>query len=263
MFYGKNYFKWSVSGVFAVLAILTVGIYWVQGSDRQAHEPIEGVAKIFPGDSSLDPSVIAPHSATYRMSQATGGESTFFRDVHPTIDQNGKPAVGVICKFQFGPQATFDVLAWDAKSFGLSYRLFPAGKAGQFVINLMNGNQFSGSLTPFAGGEPKKLAAELPHSVFDTAQLDFLIAALPLEKGYHIQLPMVRPLQGTLYWAEVRVTGRESVSAPTGKTYETWKVEVKFTGMSGTRTFWISKQAPYRIKAQLGNTTYELMKLEQ
>lgn len=263
MLFGKNYLKWLICGGFVVLLTLMVAAYWALESEAQAAEPVEGVAKVFPGDPSLDPSVITPHSATYRMLQANGRESVFFRDVHPTINQNRKPAIGVICKFQFGPRAVFDVLAWDAKSFGLSYRLFPAPQARQFVVNLMNGNQFGGSLTPFAGGDPKKLAAEFPHGVFDTAQLDFLIAALPLEEGYETQLPMVKPLQGTIFWAVVRVTGRESVAAPNGKTYETWKVEVKFTGMNVTRTFWISKQAPYRIKAQVGNTTYELMKLEQ
>ena len=51
-------------------------------------------------------------------------------------------------------------------------------------------------------------------------------------------------------WVPVHVTARETVAAGPGKTAETWVVETP-TRLYGKMTWWVTKEAPYVIKAVL------------
>jgi hypothetical protein len=48
----------------------------------------------------------------------------------------------------------------------------------------------------------------------------------------------------------VRVKGRETVDAGAGKKVETWVVETR-TKLYGKMTWWVTKEPPYVIKAEV------------
>ena len=71
-----------------------------------------------------------------------------------------------------------------------------------------------------------KRALDLP--MFDGSIIGLVIAALPLEDGYHASLPTVIPSLKATYWLEARVVGRKTVTTTDGSEVETWEVKTEW-----------------------------------
>ena len=77
-----------------------------------------------------------------------------------------------------------------------------------------------------------------------------LISTLPLADGYAVDIPTFDTNKMAIDWVPVRVKGREVVEASPGKKVETWVVETP-TKLYGRMTWWVTKEAPFVIKAVL------------
>ncbi len=97
------------------------------------------------------------------------------------------------------------------------------------------------------GAAEERSAVSTGEPVFDMhgGMTGLLLAALPLRTGYRARLPGIG--EAELDYTEVRVVRQEAVEAGRLGKISAWVVEV---GPSPARSvYWISKQAPYVIKA--------------
>ena len=77
-----------------------------------------------------------------------------------------------------------------------------------------------------------------------------LVSTLPLRDGFATEIPAFDTDKMAVDRVPVRVVGKETVAAGPGKTRETWVVETT-PKLYGKRTWWVSKDAPYVIRAVL------------
>jgi Protein of unknown function (DUF3108) len=102
------------------------------------------------------------------------------------------------------------------------------------------------------GAKPEEARVKLDRNVFDFygGMYGLLISTLPLADGYTTEIPAFDTNKMAIDWVPVRVKGRETVPAGTGKKTETWVVETP-TKLYGRMTWWVTKEPPYVIKAVL------------
>ncbi|HET7451990.1 MAG TPA: hypothetical protein VFL12_04575 [Thermoanaerobaculia bacterium] len=77
-----------------------------------------------------------------------------------------------------------------------------------------------------------------------------LVSTLPLRDGFATEIPAFDTDKMAVDRVPVRVVGKETVAAGPGKTRETWVVETT-PKLYGKMTWWVSKDAPYVIRAVL------------
>jgi len=77
-----------------------------------------------------------------------------------------------------------------------------------------------------------------------------LVSTLPLREGYSAEIPALDTDRMAIDWVPVRVVGRETIAAGPGRTADTWVVETT-PKLYGKMTWWVTKSAPYVIKAVL------------
>ena len=106
--------------------------------------------------------------------------------------------------------------------------------------------------TEKTGIEPKESSVKLDRPVFDFygGMYGVLISTLPLREGYSAEIPTFDTTKMAIDWVPVRVVGRETVPAGAGKSAKAWVVETP-TKLYGKMTWWVTKEAPYVIKAVL------------
>ena len=99
--------------------------------------------------------------------------------------------------------------------------------------------------------KPEEATAHLDRPVFNFYGLyGVLVSTLPLREGYATEIPAFDTDKMAVDWVPVRVLGMETVEAGPGKTRKTWVVETA-PKLYGKMTWWVSKEAPYVIKAVL------------
>jgi hypothetical protein len=104
--------------------------------------------------------------------------------------------------------------------------------------------------------EKKDAAAETATATLDQPVFNFyglygvLVSTLPLAEGFETEIPAFDTDKMAIDWVPVRVVGRETVPAGPGKTADTWVVETT-PKLYGKMTWWVTKSAPYVIKAVL------------
>jgi hypothetical protein len=106
--------------------------------------------------------------------------------------------------------------------------------------------------TDSTGSKQEEATVKLDQPVFDFygGMYGMLISTLPLADGYAVDIPTFDTNKMAIDWVPVRVKGREVVEASAGKKVETWVVETP-TKLYGRMTWWVTKEAPYVIKAVL------------
>ena len=120
---------------------------------------------------------------------------------------------------------------------------------GESVMRDFNGHSVVTRMRETDGAAEKTSTVSTGESVFDVhgGMTGLLLAALPLNIGYRARLPGIG--DADLDYTEIRVVRQEAVNAGRLGKMSTWAVEV---GPSPPRSvYWISKQAPYVIKAMV------------
>ena len=101
------------------------------------------------------------------------------------------------------------------------------------------------------GAAPVEKTAALDRRVFNFYGLyGVLVSTLPLATGFRAEIPAFDTTRMAIDWVPVRVTGREAVPAGAGKTVNAWVVETP-TRLYGRMRWWVTKTAPYVIRAVL------------
>lgn len=77
-----------------------------------------------------------------------------------------------------------------------------------------------------------------------------LLDSFPLREGYDVEFAAFDTDRACLDWVHLRVVGRETVPAGEGRSAATWVVRVE-TKLYGSSTWWVTRAAPYVIKAVL------------
>ncbi len=143
----------------------------------------------------------------------------------------------------------------------MEYRAFHTGRApGGFGHLDIEDGFVTGMFAPAPEKPIRPYALQLDERPFATMS-GIMVASFPLEIGAEFVYPgfgwggMTNP---ALHWRTVEVIGREPVSILGSGEVLAWKVQ------TGRTSFWLSKEAPYFLKAESvgGNgqiTTFEIV----
>lgn len=120
---------------------------------------------------------------------------------------------------------------------------YHSGHMGKHSMQLyFEGAAVTGQYTP-EDSTARPIDQALAGAVYDSNVWDLVISALPLSEGYTARLPLYWYEQGGRVWAEIAVTGSETVPAG-GASVDAWVVNADFNGRK--QTLWIAK-APRRL----------------
>lgn len=100
-----------------------------------------------------------------------------------------------------------------------------AGRATQRVMLLdFDGSRVTGTYQP-ADEDASDIEATFDYQPFDSSIMDEVIAALPLEMGFRVEVPFYVYERGGIVWSTVAVTGTAQVATRDGAV-EAWVVEL-------------------------------------
>lgn len=119
--------------------------------------------------------------------------------------------------------------------------------AGDAIVRDFDGTRVTTKTRTTAGGPDASSETSTKEAVFDFhgGMTGLLLASLPLAPGFQAQLPGIG--DSDLDYTPIRVIGEETVAAGRLGIAKAWKVEI---GPAPAKSiYWISKQAPYVLKA--------------
>jgi hypothetical protein len=237
-----------------VVAVLAVGLWVAAGS--LAALPQE--ARIEGGDPSISGSFLKPYTNRWKFSiQKPGGEPVeagIWNDVMEATTHSGRPALKrtQVAEYKSGIRLTF-VNVFDPKSMAsltFEYTRSDTGETRQMEIR---DKRVHFRRAPGTGSEPaQQYVATVDHEILDfyDGLYGILLDAFPLREGYEVTFPAFDTDRASIDWVHVKVMGRENVAAGEGKRAETWVVHAD-TKLYESSTWWLTREAPYVIKAVL------------
>jgi hypothetical protein len=216
-----------------------------------------GSARVEVGDAGVTGSYLKPYTNLWKFTQQKPGgaaeEAGTWSDSLESTVYKGQPAMRrtQIANYKKGIKLTF-VSVFDPKtmeSFSFDYSRSDNGNLRQveFASDTVIYRH-----TDSTGAKPEEAKVKLDRHVFDFygGMYGILISTLPLADGYEAEIPAFDTTKMAIDWVPVRVKGRETVPAGSGKKTETWVVETP-TKLYGRMTWWVTKEPPYVIKAVL------------
>lgn len=215
-------------------------------------------AKVEGGDPAISGSFLRPYSNRWRFTMTKPGsapvEAGTWSDAMETTTHAGRPALKrtQIAEYKNGIRLTF-VNVFDPKtmdSFTFDYTRSDTGEKRHLEVD---GKTLRFRREPGTGDEPAQdYVARVDRRILDfhDGLYGILLDSFPLREGYKVQFPAFDTDRACLDWVRLKVTGRETVSAGAGKRVDTWVVHIE-TKLYGSSTWWLTREAPYVIKAAL------------
>ena len=213
--------------------------------------------RVFVGDPSVTGAELQPYTNRWRFTQQKPGgqpvEAGIWEDRLERTTFEGKPALKRTQSVRYTKRdiqmSIVDV--FDPKTmepFTFDYSRTNDGETRHVDFRHENVTyRHSDAKDP----KPEEKSVRLEQPVFNFYGLyGVLVSTLPLREGYAAEIPALDTDKMAIDWVPVRVVGRETVEAGPGKTRETWVVETT-PKLYGKMTWWVSKEAPYVIKAVL------------
>jgi hypothetical protein len=216
------------------------------------------------GDAKLTGSQLKPYTNLWILTQQKpGGQSEqrgqseqtgTWSDSLETTNYEGRPAMKrtQIAKYEKkGIQLTF-VSVFDPTTMAPFSFDYTRSDNGNIRHVEFRGKNVIYRHVDSTGLKPEEATVKLDRQVFDFygGMYGMLVSMLPLAEGYTAKIPAFDTNKMAIDWVPVRVTGRETVDAGRGKKAEAWIVETP-TKLYGRMTWWVTKEPPYVIKAQL------------
>jgi hypothetical protein len=236
-----KYRKGFVAALFSLLVAASA-----RGSDR-----------LSVGDASVSGAHLKPYKNLWTFSQQKPGGSpaaagTWSDSLEPTTFE-GRPALKrtQVVKYLKGIQITF-ANVFDPKTmepFTADYTRSDNGDVRHIDFHRETVT-FRETTSKDARTEEKTAKLDCPVYDFYDGMYGVLISALPLKEGYESEIPAFDAGTMAVDWVPVRVVGRETVEAGPGKAAATWVVETT-PKLYGKMTWWVTRDAPYVIKAAL------------
>ncbi|HWC64706.1 MAG TPA: DUF3108 domain-containing protein [Thermoanaerobaculia bacterium] len=211
--------------------------------------------RISVGDPSVTGAQLHPYTNRWRFTQQRPGgpavEAGIWNDRLEETTFEGKPALKRTQEVQYSKKdirMTF-VDVFDPKTmepFTFDYSRSSDGETRHVDFRHRTVTfRHSDAKSP----APEEKSARLDEPVFNFYGLyGVLVSTLPLREGWAAEIPAFDTDKMAVDWVPVRVVGKETVDAGPGKTRETWVVETT-PKLYGKMTWWVSKDAPYVIRA--------------
>ncbi len=224
---------------------------------KEKDTPHGGPARLAVGDPAVTGSQLKPYTNLWKFTQQKPGglaiEAGTWSDALETTTFDGRPALKrtQVAKYAKGTVLTF-VNVFDPKTMEPFTADYERSDNGDTRHVDFRHETVTFRHVPSKGAKPEESTVKLDRSVFDfyDGMYGVLISTLPLSDGYEAEIPAFDTTKMAVDWVPVRVTARETVPAGPGKTAETWVVETP-TKQYGKMTWWVTKEAPYVIKAVL------------
>jgi tetratricopeptide (TPR) repeat protein len=99
-------------------------------------------------------------------------------------------------------------------------------------------------ISRFKGGTESANQVSLDRTVYDEAQVPFLLRCLPLQEGYKTTMPVFDPSNGSIYNEKIAVVARETIAVPAGR-FDCFKIIV--TRRNAEMKYWLSSDHPFYI----------------
>jgi hypothetical protein len=234
---------------------LVVGIWSAAGVAAALPDP---PPRVDGSDRSVSGSFLHPYTSRWRFFIERPGsapvEAGIWTDRMETTTYRGRPALKrtQVAEYKKGPRLTF-VNVFDPKimaSLTFDYSRSDTGETRHLEID---DKTVSFRRQPGTGDEnPQDYVAKVERRILDfhDGLYGILLDAFPLREGYEVEFAAFDTDRAGVDWIHLRVIGRETVPAGEGKTAQTWVVHVE-TKLYGSSTWWLTREAPYVIKATL------------
>jgi len=169
------------------------------------------VPDILPGSTMVDAARIPTGAWERKLIRSANGADQVIGSVSQSIaatEIRGQPALIAITTIttQRGSGADTTILSTRGL-VPISHRSLNPGRA--LDLNF-DGRLVHGSITP-AGGTANPIRQETAVPTFDSAVMDLVIAALPLQTGFAARIPIFILEQNGLVWLDVRVTAETRI----------------------------------------------------
>ena len=215
-------------------------------------------AKIEGGDPSVNGSFLRPYTNRWRFAIEKPGSAPVdggtWSDAMETTSYAGRPALKrtQVAQYKNGIRLTF-VNVFDPKTMASLTFDYSRSDTGETRHLEVDDKTLRFRRSPGTGDEPAQdYVARVDRRIFDfyDGMYGILLDAFPLREGYEVSFPAFDSDRASLDWVRLKVTGRETVSAGEGKSADTWVVHVE-TQLYGSSTWWLTREAPYVIRATL------------
>ena len=229
---------------------------WILGAAAAASAQ-EG-PRIEGGDPSVSGAFLHPYTNRWSFAIEKPGappvEAGIWTDAMEAVSYQGRPALKrtQVADYKKGIRLTF-VNVFDPKTMTpltFDYTRSDTGETRHLEVDnrTLRFKRLPGSGDEFA----QDYVATVDHRILDfyDGMYGILLDAFPLREGYEVTFPAFDTDRAAVDWVNLRVTGRETVPAGAGKTADAWVVHVE-TKLYGSSTWWLTREAPYVIKAAL------------
>ena len=245
-----------ISSLRALAAAVGGAAVWLMAGERaalaQAPVRVEG------GDPSVNGSFLRPYTNRWTFSIERPGskpvEAGLWSDVLEATSFRGRPAMKrtQIAEYKKGIRITF-VNVFDPASMAPLTFDYLRSDTGETRHLEVDGKTLRFQRQPGTGEEAAQdYVARVDRQILDfyDGMYGILIDAFPLREGYEVEFAAFDSDRACVDWIQLKVTGRETVAAGEGKHADTWVVHVQ-TKLYGSSTWWVTREAPYVIKATL------------
>ncbi|HSB35258.1 MAG TPA: hypothetical protein VLH41_00170 [Thermoanaerobaculia bacterium] len=239
-----------------------------------ARTPAAPSVRVEAGDPSVSGSFLHPYTNRWKFFiQKKGGEPVeagTWSDALEATSYEGRPALRrtQVAQYKKGIRLTF-VNVFDARTMTPYTADYERSDTGETRHAEFRQGEVSFRRLPGTGDTAsQQYVASLDHRVLDfyDGMYGVLLDAFPLGEGYAARFPAFDSDTASVDWIDIRVTGRETVAAGPGRRADTWVVHAG-TKKYGQSTWWLTRQAPYVIKAELilseeaggAKVTYEMI----
>ncbi|MEN8375499.1 MAG: hypothetical protein ABFS34_08625 [Gemmatimonadota bacterium] len=254
---------------FAALAALAIGTPITTGA--QAPEDQDSTLRLSVGDARVSGSHIRPFEVTWLAtpytSDGVAGRSNRVREKVELVEQDA----GSLLRFTQVWYDTVDAVVFTtvrvADRATMAYRAFHTGGApGGFGHLDFDGAQVSGVYVSTPEGPSQYFSLVFDDPVFASLS-GLLFSAFPLEPGFEATFPgfgwggTTNPAQVS---QTIKVVGREGVSIPGAPEFDAYRT-VTSRGPGSELIFWISREAPYFVRAEARSSSgsYRVFEVEE
>jgi hypothetical protein len=239
-----------------------------------AKTPAAPAVRVEAGDPSVSGSFLHPYTNRWRFfMQKKGGEPVeagTWSDALEATTNAGRPALKrtQVAEYKKGIRLTF-VNVFDPRTMAPFTADYERSDTGETRHVEFREGEVSFRRLPGTGDKARQqYVASLDHGVLDfyDGMYGVLLDAFPLREGYAATFPAFDSDTASVDWIDIRVTGRETVAAGPGRRADTWVVHAE-TKEYGQSTWWVTRVAPYVIRAELilseeaggAKVTYEMI----
>ncbi|WP_262693753.1 hypothetical protein [Kordiimonas aquimaris] len=231
----------KMHAIFKPFTALALGVF---ASMAVAAQEIETVT---PGNAAFSIENIPDYEARYTSSSSKTGEFT----LHVRTTGNGEK----LSMIDIIPMENMVIVAQrfiDIQTQLLEFYAGPYFAWGpEYIVGKTDGKTYDWSRTPIAGGAPKRASGDIAHNGYVSEMFSPLLASLmPRDVGSVFQMPGFYARKGEYVSSEMdvfMVTGRETLTTPSGLSCECWVIDKK-TWNGSLERIWVARTAPYVFK---------------